>query len=284
MKNAIARILGIYLNLLAMISPRKAALKGFLLFCRPFRGKINQKQITFFNTADKFTLQHDDVAIQGYRWGRGPKKVLFLHGWQSHTYRWKNYIESLSKEDYTIFALDAPGHGLSAGDFLSVPVYSDLIQKFILAQDEVHAIVAHSIGGFSLLHAFYNFPLLPVRRIVLMAPPGRADDFVSIYRKTLGLSDKMMELVTDEFVARYSAGPEFFSTETFAASVNIPGIIIHDVQDLEAPYKYAQEINRVWTKSKLITTDGMGHNLKSKVVIDHVVNFINEPIAILTSA
>src|SRR5215207_10156996 len=101
MKTLLTRIIGLYLNALGFISPRAAGLKGFLLFCRPFRMLITQKQKEFFNTADRFTLEHEGTRIQGYQWGNGEKKILFLHGWQSHTYRWKAYIEALSKEDYT---------------------------------------------------------------------------------------------------------------------------------------------------------------------------------------
>jgi pimeloyl-ACP methyl ester carboxylesterase len=276
MKNLIARLMGTYLNFLSLVAPARAAQKGFLLFCRPFRGKINQKQLEFFNSADKFSFNHNEAMIQGYRWGRGSKKVIFFHGWQSHTYRWKNYIESLSKEEYTIYSIDAPGHGLSGGNFLSVPLYSEIIQKFILDQGEVHTVVGHSIGGFSLLYTFYNFPLMPVRKMILMAPPGEASDFIGVFRNTLGLSERTMKLMENHFVSAYGVGPEFFSTEKFARSVNIPGLIIHDLQDLEAPYYYAQKINEAWRKSVLITTDGMGHNLKSSTVVDHVVGFINE--------
>ena len=34
---------------------------------------------------------------------------------------------------------------------------------------EVHAVVAHSIGSFSLMYAFHEAPLLPVKKVILMA-------------------------------------------------------------------------------------------------------------------
>jgi pimeloyl-ACP methyl ester carboxylesterase len=172
--------------------------------------------------------------------------------------------------------LDAPGHGLSGGDFLSVPVYSDLIQAFILGLGEVHTVIGHSLGGFSLLYTFHRHPLLPIRRIILMASPGEASDFVNVYRKALGLSDKAVSLISDEFVSRYNFGPEYFSAPKFAQSVNIPGLIIHDVTDIEAPYRHAEAIHESWSKSRLIKTEGLGHNLKSASVVEHVVNFVNE--------
>jgi hypothetical protein len=85
MTKLITRLIGIYLNLLAWIAPRSAAERGFLLFCRPFRSPITEKQKEFFNTADKFVMTFEGVNIQCYKWGRGDKKILFLHGWKSHT-------------------------------------------------------------------------------------------------------------------------------------------------------------------------------------------------------
>jgi hypothetical protein len=284
MKKLIARLLGMYINALAIISPKRAGRIGFLLFCRPFRSPLSQKQREFLNSAEKFTIQSDDVLVQGYRWGSGPKKVLFLHGWQSHTYRWKAYIDALSRDEYTVYALDAPGHGLSGGNFLSVPVYSELIQQFLLELGEVHTIVGHSVGGFSLLYTFYRYPLLSVNRIILMAPPGEATDFINFYRATLSLSAWAMRYITNHFKDTYQVGPDYFSTGKFAASVNVNGLIIHDIGDLEAPYHYAKVIHQNWKRSRLITTEGFGHNLKSPSVVKEVVKFIEEAPALTGSS
>lgn len=278
MKKLIVKTLGIYLDTLSLIAPSYAARKGFLLFCRPFRVGTNKKQRNFFNSAEKFRLNHEGFSVQGYRWGRGDKKILFLHGWQSHSYRWKPYIEAISKDEYTIYSLDAPGHGLSSGSFLSVPLYSSLIENFIQQHNDVHTVVAHSLGGFSLLHAFYRLPELPVNRIILLAPPGEATEFISVFQKTLGISDRTVKLVTEHFATRYDVTPDFFSTRRFAAKLNVKGLIIHDEDDKEAPYRYSIPLQKAWNQSRLVTTKGFGHNLKSNTVVKEVVNFIQEEV------
>jgi esterase/lipase len=276
MKNIAAKFFGLYLNVLALISPRRAGLQAFLLFCRPFRIPLTDKQKEFLNSGEKFTIQAGDVSIQAYRWGEGDKKILFLHGWQSHSYRWKAYIEALPKDEYTIYALDAHGHGLSSGNFLSVPVYSTLIQQFILELDQVHAIISHSLGSFSLLYTLHQFPLLPVRKIIAMAPPGEANDFMTVYKNTLGLSDRVMKLVTGHFMEMYDVTPDYFSAVKFASAVEVDGLIIHDETDNEAPYHYSTSIHKAWKKSKLVTTKGLGHNLRSPLIVQEVLNFITE--------
>ena len=117
MKILLMKLLGRYLNLLAMIAPEQAGRFGLALFCRPFRGKITARQRQFLESGNHFTFSHEKETIAGYSWGSGAKKILLLHGWQSHTYRWKIYVEQLVDQGYTVFAFDAPGHGLSTGTF-----------------------------------------------------------------------------------------------------------------------------------------------------------------------
>jgi len=276
MKKILTTLLGIYLNLLAWIRPEAAGRRGFLLFCRPFRTSITEKQKDFFNTAERSTLDHNNTVVQVYRWGTGERKVVFFHGWQSHTYRWKAYIEALPKDRYTVYALDAPGHGLSGGNFLSVPVYAELIQKFLDNIGGAHTVVGHSLGSFSLLYAFYRNTLLPVRNVVLMAPPGEASDFMDFYRDTLRLSPRAMKYIVSHFENTYDVPPSYFSTREFATAVPVKGLIIHDEGDAEAPYHYAVKINEAWQRSTLLSTQGLGHNLKSPAVVEAMFNFIEQ--------
>lgn len=276
MKKALRTLIGLYLNTLAVLAPARAARKGFELFCRPMRTPVTPKQLSFFDTAQKFKIHLDGVTAQGYRWGNGPRRVLFLHGWQSHTYRWKPYIEALPKDKFTVYSIDAPGHGLSSGNFLSVPLYSKLIQTFIQQHNGLHAVVGHSLGGFSLLHALYEAPTLQVHRIILLAPPGEATEFISVFQKTLKLSARTVGLVIEHFRRQYNVGPDFFSAKRFAEGLSVKGLIIHDQDDVEAPYHYASSLQEAWKTARLITVRGYGHNLKSATVVTEVVNFIEE--------
>jgi pimeloyl-ACP methyl ester carboxylesterase len=279
MIKTITSLAGFYLNTIAHVFPERAGNQGLKLFCRPFRLPLKKYQKAFLDTADLFNFEHDGVNIQGYRWGDGEKKILFLHGWQSHSFRWKNYIEALPKDHYTIYAIDAPGHGLSNGNFLSVPYYSAVIQQLIGSIGHIHTIIGHSLGSFSVLHAFHQQPTLPVDRVILMAPPGEASDFMLFYQQQLKLSGKTLKLIQKQFEKQFQKPITYFSTTKFAADVNVPGLIIHDEEDLEAPFHYAKKINENWPQSKLIITKGLGHNLKSKEIIAEVIDFLNKPVA-----
>ncbi|MEK7081250.1 MAG: alpha/beta hydrolase, partial [Patescibacteria group bacterium] len=120
------------------------------------------------------SLNHDDFIITAEK--------------KSDTY--KEIANRLSKEEFTIFAMDAPGHGLSQGNFLNLPHYSGLIEQFIYEQKKLHAILTHSFGGFASVYTMHRLPHLPVSKMVVMAAPGEVAYFIDYYQQVLGLSTR----------------------------------------------------------------------------------------------
>jgi hypothetical protein len=66
---AITRIIGLYLNLLSLLAPRKAGKVGFELFCYPRRVSLSEKQLTFLKAAAHTRIEVEWVQLQLYRWG-----------------------------------------------------------------------------------------------------------------------------------------------------------------------------------------------------------------------
>jgi esterase/lipase len=275
MNKIFIRSIGLYLNTLALITPGFAAKKGFELFCWPRRIKMKPHQLEFLNQAEeKFTIVYAGKRVQAYRWGNGAKKVLLLHGWQSHSYWWRYVINRLSKEEFTIYSLDAPGHGLSEGDFLNLPHYSGLIEQFIIEQRSLHAILTHSFGGFASVYTLHRLPHLQVSKMVIMAAPGEVEFFFNYYQRVLGLTKKTIRLINSYFEKSIGHPPSYFKMKEFSKSLSLQGLIIHDTEDKEAPYQTALDMNEVWKNTSLITTTGLGHNLKSKELVEEVAKFI----------
>lgn len=275
MNKILVRSIGLYINTLAVLAPKLAARKGFELFCWPRRIKMKPHQLEFLNQSDeKFSIDYAGKKVQAYRWGRGEKKILLLHGWQSHSYWWRYVINRLSKEEFTIYSLDAPGHGLSEGDFLNLPHYSGLIEQFIIEHKSLHAILTHSFGGFASVYTLHRLPHLLVNKLVVMAAPGEVEFFFNYYQNMLGLSKKTIKLITDYFIKTIGHPPSYFKMVDFSKSLQLQGLIIHDTEDKEAPFQTAVNMNAIWENSKLISTTGLGHNLKSKELVEEVAKFI----------
>jgi pimeloyl-ACP methyl ester carboxylesterase len=275
MKKLVTLLMGSGLNLLTYLAPWHAARQGFNLFCRPSRSKLTAKHISFFATAEQASFTLGKETIRTYTWGTGTTKILLLHGWQSHTYRWKNYIDAIDKNLYTIYSLDAPGHGRSTGHFMSVPYYSEAVVDYLKIIGRVDTVVGHSIGAFTALYTFHLNPLLTPNSLIMLAPPDKASAFFDFYAQQLKLSKKCVSLVSKYFEEVTKHPIEFYSAEKFANSIKSKGLIIHDEEDVETSVENSKKIHLAWRNSTLVITKGKGHNLKSIEVLDVVINFLD---------
>ena len=281
MKKVVTKLIGHYLNLLHQISPETSGAHGFRVFCFPFRPKLKGHQRAFLEAArhDRISVAGNDIQL--YKWGVGKRKVLLMHGWQSHSFRWKAYVEAFPLDHFTIYAFDAPGHGLSSGSFLTVPLYSTVVERLSQQLGEIDTIVAHSLGGFTALYTLARLPQLSVNKLVLLASPGEATEFISFYQNTLKLSNRTIFAVRNHFETVIGSAVESFSAPVFASTLRQPGLLIHDEDDRETSFQNSLLIHRAWQRSELQMTRGLGHNLKSPAVVTLVLDFINEktPIA-----
>jgi len=274
MNNLIIKGMGLYVNTLAAIAPQKAGQKGFELFCTPMAPKIQPHQMAFLDTAEQAKFTFKNKNVQTYKWGDGPKKVLFLHGWQSHAFRWKKYIELLDPQQFTIYAMDGPAHGQSDGKVFNIPMYKELINQWIDEVAKPDVVVGHSMGGFSSMYAFYSRQDQAPEKLIVMGSPGMASDFVDYFEDLLGLSKKARESMLSYFKAKLGHGPEFYSAADFAKAQTSNGLLIHDVGDKEVPVKYAREMHANWPNSQYWETTGYGHKLRDMQVVKRVVQFI----------
>lgn len=249
---------------------------GMQIFSSPKKIRLPEKKLQFLNTAENIKIELDDSEIRLYKWGNGSKVVLFCHGWQSNSHRWKDYIEELSKRDYTIYAVDAPASGQSTGKHLNAILYRNVILKVIEHVGDIDFYVGHSLGAFSLFYTFFNEPTLKPLGFVALATPGNAMDFVESFIEKLGLNQRSFDIIVNDFIDKYKRRPDYFITEKFAKDLDFPGLLIHDRSDTSAPYHYAEEIHSVWRNSNLITTFGLDHSLRDDRIVGFVVDFMEE--------
>lgn len=275
MEKVVIRSLGAWLNILSRVDPARAARLGFRIFAHPRRQPVTRKHQAFFNTADQQQFEHAGQRIHVYRWGTGDHSVLFLHGWQSHTYRWKRYIETFRDAGYSVYAFDAPAHGQSGGNMTTVPLYAETLNAFVHEYGQPDTIVGHSMGVFASLYALYRFPEITPRMMVGLAAPGEASEFLDHYQRQLALTGRTRKILEEHFSKLFNAPPEFFSAPFFASGLSIPGLLIHDEHDAETSVLHSHRINEAWKGSTLVTTTGLGHNLKSPEIVDQVFGFVN---------
>ncbi|MFT6335219.1 MAG: pimeloyl-ACP methyl ester carboxylesterase [Halioglobus sp.] len=272
--NVIMKLVGIYLNMLNTVSVKVGGKHAFHIFCYTFKAKLTKEQQTFLDTAHRFKLSVDDKQIQCYRWGNGPKNILFVHGWQSHSYRWKKYIEELPQDQFTIYSLDAPGHGNSEEKISTVPLFEKALQAISEHIGELHSIVSHSIGSFSSLYFVDQNPEKQPKKLVTLATPNSIEDFLDYYFKKLNLSEKTVQNFRSYFTQYTNKETSYFTLSEIIKSNKAEGLIIHDEEDSTVAVDYSMKLHTLWPKSKLVITQGLGHKLREISIVNMVGNFV----------
>lgn len=270
---AVKNIISICFNIMSQIAPQWAGKISFYFFCFPFKAKLKDEQNDFLNSARKSVLIVEGKKVQCYSWGNGKQIILFVHGWQSHSYRWRDYIEKLDMERFHILAFDAPGHGNSEGHISNVPLYEKTMQSIIIEFGTPYAIVAHSIGAFASMYFLYKNKINP-EKVVFLASPYSAEQFISFYRSELSLSDRSVEVLKNYF-EEYGKHPvEYFNIENFAPDIKSKSLIIHDSDDKTTDASNSRKLHEILSDSQLIITKGLGHRLRDKMIIEAVQDFL----------
>lgn len=262
----LARIIGMYVNLLSYVRPRAAGQKAFEIFCTPRGGRLKEHQRDFLQGGDQGTMLFEGIGLKTYTWGHGPIRVLALHGWQSNSYHWKKVIEGLDTERFTLICVDAPAHGDSEGRFLNVPIYSRVVGQALEALGPIDVLLAHSIACFASMLRLHEHPEPAPGRMILKSAPGPASDFIDELRDALHLNDKANEAL-DEYFKQYTGKElEYYDTVNYASSMQQPAVLIHDAQDAYVTVQHSERITEFWPDSHLIVTEGFGHGMRDEKV------------------
>jgi hypothetical protein len=88
------------LNMLAVISPARAAEKAMEIFSTPqYRSKSKFPDI--FSKGEKVQLVQDGKKVRGYRWNQGAeKRLLILHGYESSCRKFDHHISRGQKNKF----------------------------------------------------------------------------------------------------------------------------------------------------------------------------------------
>jgi len=277
MKKILNRILpkayGSYFNFLALFSRKKAAKKAFQLFCTPRKGKVLPHQKDLLDAAKSEKIEANGVHFQMYHWEGKKDTVLLLHGWESNTFRWRNLIAFLQKEEFDIIAVDAPAHGYSSSKTFTAPLYVEGI-KPVVEKYKPQYILAHSIGGMSALYHQHKFPNSGIEKIVTLGSPSEFSVISKGYKDFLGLNNKVMDAMGEHFFQLFGFHMNEFSTAEFSKNFSIKGLLIHDELDSVTSINGSEKVHANWKKSELIKTKGLGHSLHQDSVSEKIIDFL----------
>lgn len=271
--NLVPLIYGQYLNLIAVFSTKRAAKIGLNIFCTIRKGKVLPSQKAFLDPAKLELEQVGTHQIQSYRWAGSGDTVLLMHGWESNTHRWRNLIKKLQEHQFNIIAFDAPAHGYSSGNRLHVPLYAEA-SRYLLNKYQPKHVVAHSMGGITILYDHFKTPESSVAKIVTIGSPSRFSQSMEFYQNLLKFNDRVKEAMNKYLKTWLGYYIDEFTSVRFVAQNQKKGLLFHDKDDLQVPFYASEEVHQHWKGSQLIATQGLGHSMHQDAVNEQIIAFL----------
>ena len=275
MKQLITKSIGFFLNAAAVIAPGWAANFAFNLLCKVRRAGISEKGKAFFEKATQHTLLLEKNTAVLHKWGSGPKNILFLHGWESNSQRWLPYYNMLEKEKYTVYALDAPGHGMSGGDKLNVEVFRQAIEAALARIGPIDTIIGHSLSNTAVGYCYIMNPNVDVKKFIVMGAASGMDAVFTYFKEILGLSIRSVANLSKKVNTIFKIPHQEVKLMSFLDKVTQPVLVIHDKNDAVTPFKPIENVLKKHPKINTYITCGLKHDLKAEEVYVKVIAFID---------
>jgi len=267
------------LNILALVSPRKAAVKAFRFFCTP-QQQVTKKGSALFEGGERLSFHLDKHAIRGHRWlpVKTPlKKVLIVHGFESASRNFEAYIGALLKKGYEVVAFDAPAHGQSGGRRITLPDYIKMLRTIEQNYGPFEGYMGHSLGGLALCLFLENHPHHRETRLVLIAPAVETTLAVAAFTALLHLSSEVSAEM-DEYVQEISGHPfSWYSLRRALNHIQAGILYLQDEDDRITPLKDALLVRKDGHPNiSWVITKGLGHRkiYKDPEIMGKIVDFL----------
>jgi len=214
------------------------------------------------------------AGMKAWSWGTGPT-VLLVHGWNGRATQLGGFVTPLVAGGYRVVAFDAPGHGDSPGNALSLPELASCIRQVADELGGIYGVIAHSLGGAATTLALSEG--LEIERAVFVSPPADPREFLAIFGAALGITDEVRARVKERVERRLGTRMENMQATVLAPAMRVPLLVVHDRDDKEVPVRVGESVARAWPGADLIITEGLGHQriLRAETVTNVAVSFID---------
>lgn len=207
--------------------------------------------------------------------------VILTHGWEGRGSQLGAFVEPLVSAGFRVVTFDGPGHGECALPRASIVEQARAVLAVARAHDnDVHAVVAHSVGGAATLHAT-SLGLSP-RRLALIAPPHNPMEWTNGFAKMFRLSPEVKATMIARVEARYGIRFDALDACADAAAYEAPLLVVHDDGDAIVPAAAGQAIAANAPNGRFTKTTGLGHQriLRTADVIREVTDFVREGLTV----
>ena len=272
----LTKSVGLYINILSFVFPKKAFQLAYVFFSEPRKGKLDINKLPKILEESKTEiLQCGDEYIQTYTWKGNETVILLIHGWESNASRWKVLLPHLKKSRSTIIAIDAPAHGMSGGTEFSIPKYAEFIHMAV-KKFQPHYLIGHSIGGNCCLYYQSIYQNTKIEKMVILGAPCEFNILLQNYITLLSLNAKISKAFQAHYLSHFKIKIDDFSGEQFASKLNIKGLVAHDINDAVVAFEEGKKIAHTWQGVQFIETIDLGHSMNDENLYKKVSQFLFE--------
>ena len=240
--------------------------------------KLRPNELATLAKADKEKYKFKDFEIQLYTWQGGDKKILLIHGWEGQAGNFSDLVEELIINGYTVYSFDGPSHGFSSQGSTSLFEFTELV-GLLIRKTKVKILVSHSFGGVATTYALFTNPDLHIDKYVLLTTPDKFTERIDDVSELVGITNKVKNRLIDRLEKEIKLDVKTLNVSTFVKTIAVKeALIIHDKNDKVIPISRSRNVNNNWSVSKFKEIEGTGHFriLRTKEVIDKVINYINQ--------
>lgn len=265
-------------KLACILFPERIVKYAYYQLTHPQVMKLRSFQTEFIKKAELETFKFQDSDIQLYQWGNGTKKLLAIHGWEGQAANFTKVIEELLKKDFTVYAFDAPSHGLSSkGEtslFEFIELVGVLIQKF-----NPEYLISHSFGAVATTYSLSLAGSNNIKKYALFTAPDKFSERIDYVSNQVGMTNKVKNMLINKLEKEINMPVAPLNVSEFVNSLDtIQALIVHDVEDRVVDIAGAKAVQNNWPSSSLQEVKGTGHFriLMDEKVIGDVVDFLND--------
>lgn len=242
------------------LAPETTLRRAGRLFCTPLPSTRRRAHAAPLMGAREVASRIDGQHLATYVWGdpREQPYLLFAHGWSSHGTRVAPWVPVLCEAGYAVVAFDQTGHGKSDGVRTTLPDFACNLLAIGRQFGPAAGVIGHSLGGAAAAVALANG--LEAERAVLIAPPADPLVMAEQFAGMIGLARHLSRRMFAQFERSMRFAVEDLQAQNVAPRIARPALIVHDLEDREVPWAEGERYARFWHDSRLLSTQGLGHN------------------------
>lgn len=268
------KLVSVGLQTIGVLSPRLGGRLAFQLWRRPLaRGRVRASEQLVHDAARVEIVDN----VKTYAWGDGQRPVLLVHGWRSRASRYAGFVTRLLELGYSPVSYDAPAHGDSDGEVVSILGHQRIIRALEERHGPFEGVIAHSLGVPFALYAVREG--VAAKRLVMISGVADFGYLADAFCAELGLGPKINRELRRSIERGYFDGDGGIWTRFSVTTGKAELLVIHnDEDDVVDPAQAGLLLRNYGERAHFLPTTGLGHRriLSDPAVIAEAVAFLQD--------